>query len=793
MLYPENIEELLDFDALRKQVVGCAISDDGKKAIENQEFWTERDALNNELYAVQEIKALFEADQYFPTTAFVKMDDVLEAFSFEGMSLTTDQLVRLYHIIKGTFDLHKFFTKKENVANCPIVTDLFSSITVEKQWYLKIEKILDIDKKVIKSNASETLIKIRTKQNKLNRSLDTTFNKVLKEYSKNGWLADQKESWRSGRRVLSVLAENKRKVSGIVLDISGNGAIAFIEPVSIQPIVSELSELEVEERKEIERILRKITEELFPFKSSFTQFRELIIQIDIWQAKSTLAIKQHANRPELTENQIEYHNARHAILEKHLRDLSKAVVPLNIKLSASNRIIVISGPNAGGKSVAMKTVGLLQLMAQFGLHLPTGEGSKTMVFTHLMADIGDDQSIEDDLSTYSSHLLKMADFTKHANERTLFLIDEMGSGTDPAFGGSIAEAIMESLAKKGAYGVVTTHYSNLKEMALQHSGIINAAMSFEISKLKPTYELLLGQAGASYALEVAQRSGLNAEIINAAKEKLGGVKKEMESSLSEIQSEKQYLKGIRKNNQKQQKHLDRLLEDYEKLKANLERNKKKMEKDFEEKLLKDYNEANRELENYIRESKEKNQNREAAKVVRKKIDAKRQTLSKKVSNYDIKPFQENETPIVVGSTVKLEDNNRLGKVIKIRKNRAAVQFGNITTDIPLNRLVHCIPEGEIKPTTKSNKTSNSLEAQSKFNLELDIRGKYKDEAMQSLEQFLDRAVMFGIDHVRIIHGKGTGVLKDTVRQSLKVYPYVSNFKYEEQQNGGDGVTLVDLS
>ena len=791
MLYPENIEHLLDFGKIKAKLLKYTLCEEGHSLLSQQTYFSNEKDLINELKAVSETRKVIESGDVFPTLSFVRFKDVLETLKFEGSALNEDQLLRSHHVIKGIYELQRFFTKKERAEAYPVIAELFASISVEKTWYQNIEKILDLEKIEIKSNASDELIKIRSKLSKLERTSEKVFNSELKNYLQKGWLADQKESFRSNRRVLAVLSEYKRQIAGLVLDVSGNGTITFMEPAVLQPIAAEISEWEVKERKEIERILRAITAELFPLRNEFKHYNIVIAQFDVWQAKGNLSIKQQAVQPEINNKLISLSQARHPILENHLKEVKRSIVPLDIELSDKHHILVISGPNAGGKSVAMKTVGLLQLMLKFGLHIPAAEGAKMKFFTSVMADIGDDQSIEDDLSTYSSHLVKMTEFVKKADKNTLFLIDEMGSGTDPALGGPIAEAILEHLVNQKAYGIVTTHYSNLKDKAQVTEGLQNGAMSFEMNKLRPTYELHIGQPGASYAFEVAQRSGLPAVIINSAMEKLGNQKSTSEQSLSQIQNEKQYLKGIRKNNQRQTEHLEKLIANYEGLKSRLEKQKKKLILEFEEKLLADYNEANRDLENYIREQKEKGQNREGLKKVRQDIDAKRQVLAKKINKSDRQPIQENKSPIVVGSEVKLEDSPRIGKVVEIRKNKATVLFGNINSTIPLDRLINCVPENDTNKKI-TNKTTNTLIEKSKFDHVLDIRGKYKDEALPLLDQFLDQAVVYGIDKVQIIHGKGTGVLKNFVQQYLKEYPFVTQFEYETDASGGKGVTIAEI-
>ncbi|MCP4123554.1 MAG: hypothetical protein GY751_17525 [Bacteroidetes bacterium] len=788
------MESSLDFDQVRKAVYQKAWCEEGRGLLESQDFFMSPIELDLELDIVSEIKDILAGGDSFSDVAFVKVSDILVVLSTEGNVLDESQLARLYYLLKGSHELVRFFTKKDRVATFPNITGMFSAVKVDKKWYTEIDRILDLETKTVKSNASEELIRIRTKMSKLRKQKDSAFIKTLKEFQNAGYLDDQKESWREGRRVLAVLSEHKRLIQGIVLDISGNGNITFIEPSTVMPFEAELSEYRIQEQKEIRRILLHASLELSPHRADFEELSRLIAQLDAWQAKSGLSIQMNGTRPEISADKIDLRQARHPILEKHLSATDKKLVALDANIDEKNRILVISGPNAGGKSIAMKTVGLHLLMAQFGLHIPALEGSCVRLFRQVMVDIGDDQSIEDDLSTYSSHIVKMSNFLDHADAHTFFIIDEMGSGTDPAFGGPIAEAILESLAAKKAYGIVTTHYSNLKEMAQRTDGVLNGAMSFDLKSLSPTFELLTGQAGASYALEVAGRSGLPESILKIAESKMGGEQGNVERSLTQIQNEKLYLKGIRKSSQKRSQYLEKLVADYENLKTHLEKNKKKLIRQYEEKLLADYNKANRELENTIREAKKStvSASTEKAKEVRKKLDVDRRKMATKIQATDAPVFHENEAEIEIGSEVRLEGSPRVGKVLEIRKGKANVQFGPLMTTVPVAKLIHCHAEKVVKKTKRTTNTPNTIVEKSKFDLELDLRGKYKGEAIQEVEQFLDRAVMFGIDRVRIIHGRGTGVLRQTVQQVLKQYPFVSNFKHEEQEGGGDGVTIVEL-
>lgn len=791
--YPDDLEEVLDFSRVRKALYDLTWCEDGKTTLSEQPFFTRAKPLEEELGCVAEMKALIESGSSLSRMPFIRMEDILKTLKTDGRLLDEEQFVRLHRFIKGGHDVLKFLNKKAHKTAYPSLAHACEGMVVETVWYKAIEKTIDIDEGLVHSNASPGLMKIRNQIKKLKRRKDKIFDGILNELSQNDMLADQRESWREGRRVLAVKAEKKREVRGLTLDISGNGTIAFIEPAEVLPIETELSEQDVRERKEIERILAVLTASMALNYDTFKALLTLIARLDAWQAKAQLAFKWECHQPEISADIVELRQARHPILETHLKSLGKTIVPLDVKLHPGGRLLVISGPNAGGKSVAMKTVGLLQLMAQFGLQLPAGEGSSIVLFQSSFVDIGDDQSIEDDLSTYSSHLVKMAAFCKQVNSQSLILIDEMGSGTDPAFGGPIAEAILEKLANAGAYGVITTHYSNLKEFAAGKQGLENGAMSFDTKALLPSFGLHIGQAGASYALEVAERSGLPDSVLLAAREKLGNPKQVMDKTLSVMQSEKQFLKGIRKESQKRSAYLGQLVDEYEDLKKSLEKNKKKLVRQYEEKLLEDYNEANRQLETLIREAREKKQKVEKAKAGRKNLDEKRRKLADKIHLTDIPVTQENKSPIVVGSRVRLEESPRIGVVTEIRKKEASVRFDRLTTKVPLKKLIHCVDEG-VRKTQKEKPASKGpdLKAKSCFDLELDVRGKYKDELLTTLEQFLDKAVMFGIDRLRIIHGKGRGVLRQTVHQYLKSYPFVSTYKLEEQEHGGDGVTLVEL-
>lgn len=794
MTYPDNLTEELDFSKVMQALAGRAWCPAGRQLLESQAFLTDMNALEEALDAVQEMRLLLESGSTMPTLAFVETADIMRQLATEGLALEPEQFARLHRLIRGGADLLRFFTGKERRTTYPLLSSLCGPVTVEAAWYREIEKVIDLESAEVLSTASPELQRIRTRLSKLRSQQDAAFNKALRHYGGLGFLDEQRESWREGRRVLAVRSEHKRQVDGLVIDISGSGHIAFMEPGEVRPYEAERSEYLVLESREIRAILLRLSLYLHPHREAISRVEAWIARLDALQAKASLAASMNAVRPVLSRTAMNLRQARHPILEKHLRAVGKAIVPLDLSLDAGRRILIISGPNAGGKSVAMKTAGLMQLMAQAGLHIPAAEGSTVRVFSAVFADIGDDQSLEDDLSTYSSHLAHMAGFLRHAGPDAFFLIDELGSGTDPAYGGPIAEAILEALHEKQAWGVVTTHYSNLKDLAGRAPGMQNGAMAFDQAALAPAFLLIQGQAGASYALEVAARSGLPPDVLTAARSKLGTGREATERSLTQLQHEKQYLKGIRKSNQQRSEQLEKLVADYQALTTRMEREQKKLLRSYEERLLADYNEANRRLEALVREARQAANPSEKAVEVRQEVDEKRRDLSAKITREDLPVVQENPAAIEVGSVVRLEDNPLEGVVTEIRKGRATVMFGNLTTTVPMKKLVHLHAEQPVQADTPATpaKTPGGLEEQSRFDLELDLRGKYKDEAIGELERFLDRAVLFGVHRLRIVHGRGSGALRELVRQTLKQFPFVTSFSHESPEHGGDGVTVVEL-
>jgi DNA mismatch repair protein MutS2 len=534
----------------------------------------------------------------------------------------------------------------------------------------------------------------------------------------------------------------------------------------------------------------ELTQKIKPNKENIEALQEMMGKLDVIRAKAYFAINYNCTMPELTkERKIYLREFVHPVLMYHHKKQRKPIVDNTLLLDEKNRIVVISGPNAGGKSIILKSIGLLQLMVQSGMLIPAKENSVMTVFDQLFVDIGDEQSIENDLSTYSSHLSNMNYFLSKANSKTLVLIDEMGMGTDPSLGGPMAEALLESLHRKNVFGIVTTHFNNLKVFAAQTENMQSAAMAFDTKNLKPLYQLQVGQPGSSFTFEIAKKSGLPDHLIKSAEGKVGENKKVLDDVLSDIQVEKQFIRGLRKNVQVKESQLQDLTKSYEQLNKELEREKKKLLRQYESRLLERFNEESRNLENEMRAWKEEKSDKQKFLKVREHIDENRGQIEKKLD--DAPETIEGKHQIEIGSKVRLEEGTETGEVLEIKNNNAVVAFGAIQTRVKVHSLVPVENEKKHEPK-RSGYSSKIILEKSEFDYNLDIRGLMKDEALTAIDNFMDKAVMYGIHHLKIIHGRGTGALKQAVQFYLKKYPHVKEFHYESEQFGGDGITIVEM-
>lgn len=791
-VYPKNSLQKLDFPFILKELENLCSGSLGKALLQDLSFITNADEVNKQLHFVKELKEIIENDTQLPQYGFNTLP-FLEKLQIENYFLEVKELIAVYFSLSAAADVFRFFTPKARQLLYPFLSEKVAEYQIELGVIASITKVIDVDKEIIRDNATPELSKIRKDIQHKIQDINAVFRRVLSQYKQQNFLAETEETVRDGRRVLSVKAEYKRSIRGLITDESDNGSITFIEPNETLFLNNELTELYLLEKRELLKILISLTNYIRPHKTTLDKLQHLMADLDVIRAKAYFAINFNCNMPQLSnEPIIHLREFVHPVLFYHHQKQNKPIIDNAIFLDAKNRIVVISGPNAGGKSIVLKSIGLIQLMLQFGMLIPAKENSIVSIFENLFVDIGDEQSIENDLSTYSSHLSNMNYFLSHASCSTLVLIDEMGMGTDPALGGPMAEAILESLHQKQVFGVVTTHFNNLKVFAANTAGMQSGAMAFDTQQLKPLYQLQLGQPGSSFTFEIARKSGLPSKIIQQANLKIGDNKKALDDVLTDIQTEKHFIKGLRKNVQQKETQLQDLTNSYTQLNKDLEKEKKRLLKQYEARLLERFNAESRNLENEMREWKEQKDSKEKFITVRKFIDNNRESIERKLDDAPVEKSNINNKELIVGAKVKLLEGTEIGVILSLKNNTAVVAFGSMQSTVKLHQL-QLIQESSKEVRTSRNKFSSKiLVEKSEFDNSLDIRGMLKDEAILALDNYMDRVVMYGIHQLKIIHGRGTGALKQAVHFYLKKYPHVKTFRVEAEQFGGDGITIVEM-
>ncbi|SMO46137.1 endonuclease MutS2 [Solitalea koreensis] len=785
MLYPENVADKLGFSEIRELLKQECLSSMGRQLVDRMQFITNFDLLNKLLLQTSEFKEILLNDSPFPSSNYIDIHYLINKVKVEGSFLTEEDFFSLTLALKTVFQTINYFKDKEE--RYPNLCGLFEGLVIEQKILKEIEQVID-PKGKIRPNASVALQglmrDISTAENESRRRLDHIFKNAQRE----GWSADGSLTIRDGRLVIPILAEHKRKVKGFIHDESSTGQTVFMEPSEVFELNNKIRDLEFAKRREIIKILTSLTNEVRPYSPLLLAYHSLLTKLDFIRAKAAFGIKIEGSLPILKkEPSIKLFNARHPLLLLNHKTTGEQVVPLNINIEDTNRIVLVSGPNAGGKSVCMKTVGLLQLMLQSGMLIPADSFSELGVFRKMLVDIGDDQSIESDLSTYSAHLTKMKNFVEQANFHTLVLIDEFGTGTDPQFGGPIAEAVMQVLNQKKVKGVLTTHYSNLKMFANNTEGIINASMLFDNTNMRPLYMLQMGKPGSSYAFEIAQKIGLPEQVLKLAKVKIGNQQKKVDTLLVDLEREKKQIYDMKVEFERREKRLTELLNENNKLKEYYEENRKKLINDAKQEAQMILKNANKLVENTIAQIKESKADKEKTKAVRQKLDEQQQKMQVKHA-----PVPKNEAePIQVGDWVKLNDSETTGKVVEINKNNAVLAIGELLSVVKLNRL-HKTTRKEIEKVARSQYADYQIKERTSFNPEIDIRGKRGEEALYDIEKFLDRALMMGLNSLRIIHGKGDGILRKLIRDYLKKYDAVDQLEDEHPDRGGDGITIVSL-
>nr|MBC7613656.1 endonuclease MutS2 [Pseudopedobacter sp.] len=786
MLYPNNSYQKLGFDDIKDLIKSFCISEMGQGMVDKIQFMSSYDQINKFLRQTSEFKNILENDQPLPIQSFFDIKRLAEKARIEGTFLSEDEVFQIYSSLQTVFAVIRYFEDRSGLY--PNLEALFEHLPIEKNILKHIETVLDVKGK-IKPNASRLLADITSAIAKAEQEARKKIDQIFKNAQQNNWVADGSLTVREGRICIPILAENKRKLKGFVHDESASGQTVFIEPEEVFSLNNKIRDLEFEKRREIIRILTELTNQLRPYVPILLSYHGFLTKLDFVRAKALFAQKIAAEMPVLLkEASLKLINAKHPLLLLNHQESGKEVVPLNVHLDDQVRILLVSGPNAGGKSVAMKTVGLLQIMVQAGLLIPAAAESEVGIFKQLFADIGDDQSIESDLSTYSAHLSKMRYFTEHTNGKTLVLIDEFGTGTDPLFGGPIAEAVLEELNRKKSFGVITTHYSNLKLFANDTAGLENGSMIFDNEHLQPLYRLEMGKPGSSYAFEIAQKIGLSKHLIDLAKSKISVQQRKVDTLLVDLEREKKEVYESKVEFEKQKRKYQSLLAENEQQKTYYDENKRNLIREAKQEAQQIIKSANKLVENTIAEIKE-------SKADKVKTQDLRANLQIELKKNEVKPLIAPKTKaneeIMVGDWVKMLDSENLVQVLEVAKDNLIVAFGELRSVVK-NKRVEKVSHKNVPKAVKTFGTSTYNDSAASFSPEIDLRGKRGEEALAELERYFDRAVMFGFSNFKIIHGKGDGILRKLIRNYLKGYPQVNKMEDEHVDRGGDGITYVYL-
>lgn len=809
MLYPANFEHKTDFSAIRQLLTDKCISTLGKERVEEISFSADFSLVNKLLNQTDELKMLMlSSEDDLPIGDFFDIREGLSRVRVEGLFLDENEVYDLRRALEAVRRLVDFIAKQEEKLY-PGLHGLLDGVTLFPQIIRQIDSILDKFGK-IKDHASNELSRIRRDMQSVQSSVSRSLNAILRQAQADGFVEkDVAPTMRDGRLVIPVSPAFKRKISGIVHDESATGKTVFIEPAQVVEANNRLRELEGEERREIIRILVEFTNFVRPYTAQIVQSQYFLGEIDFLRAKVLFSEMIHGIRPRLDDCcQLEWDRAIHPLLFLSLQKQKKQVVPLDIILNEKQRILLISGPNAGGKSVCLKTVVLLQYMLQCGLLIPVHENSRCGIFERLFIDIGDEQSIENDLSTYSSHLTNMKFFIRNSQEKTLLLIDEFGTGTEPMIGGALAEATLDRFNRNKAFGVITTHYTNLKHYAEDAEGIVNGAMLYDRQHLQPLFQLQIGNPGSSFAIEIARKIGLPEDLIADAAEKVGSEHLDYDKHLQDIVRDKRYWENKRQQIRLKEKKLDSVMEKYEAEMTEINKQRKDIVRKAKEDAQKLISDANARIENTIREIKESQADKEKTKIIRKELqdfrdkvlenlkDERKSQHNLPVRKSKSQPEKEEIQTFIPGSQVKLKGQNTTGKIIEIQGKTAIVAFGMLKSSVKLTDL-EFISNNQLKKETrklhaKDTVTEDVRQRKLGFKSDIDVRGMRGDEALQAVTYFIDDAIMVGVGAVRILHGTGTGALRQMIRQYLATIHGVKRFQDEHVQFGGAGITVVEF-
>ena len=850
MIYPKTFEDKIGFNEIRTLLRERCLSSLGKEEVDKITFMDNVKAINTQLSRVREFRRLQEEEENFPLNYFFDVRQSVARLRLEGTHMEEDELFDLRRSLGTVNDIVTYLNRtdedaavaatddgwrKDPVYPYPALHELAEGVVTFPQILQRIDQILDKFGK-IRDTASPELLNIRRELAKVEGSISRTLYSILRSAQSEGLIEkDVTPAMRDGRLVIPVVPTMKRKIKGIVHDESASGKTLFIEPTEVVEANNRVRELEAEERREVIRILTEMAKVIRPHVPQILDSYKLLAQVDMLRAKTELAKLIGGIEPEVGKYpHIDWIGATHPLLRLSLQKQGKKVVPLEITLTRNKRMLIISGPNAGGKSVCLKTVGLVQYMLQCGMSVPMSERSQTGIFQNILIDIGDEQSIEDDLSTYSSHLTNMKNMMKSANDRTLILIDEFGTGTEPQIGGAIAEAVLKQFCIKRAYGVITTHYQNLKHFADSHEGVVNGAMLYDRHQMQALFQLQIGQPGSSFAIEIARKIGLPEQVIHDASEIVGSDYIQSDKYLQDIVRDKRYWESKRQTIHQREKQMEQTIAKYESEISDLAKSRKEVLAKAKERAEELFKESNKKIENVIREIREKQAEKEETKKLRDSLrdfkegisDMDKQAEDDKIARKMAQILRRKENkknrkkddssssgqdkdntsaattlstvsaPLKEGDTVRIKGTTSVGKIESIQGKNATVIFGDLRSTTSLKKLEHATAPKREEPRpfmTVGRQTRETIdEKKLNFKQDLDVRGMRGDEALNAVMYFIDDATLVGMSRVRILHGTGTGILRQLIRQYLATVPAVTSYKDEHVQFGGAGITVVDL-
>ncbi|MCD8388413.1 MAG: Smr/MutS family protein [Bacteroidales bacterium] len=811
-IYPDTIENKIGFDIVRQMVSSQCLSSLGKAECERMHFSPIYKEVERQLEETHEMVRILEGPDEFPLGGIHDMTQQLKTIKVAGTHIPEGDLSRLRSSLAAMAAIASFFAHCKEENPYPHLDEIAQGIASFPGVLADIDRVIDKFGQV-KDTASPELARLRSSLASMQGSINTAMRRVIANAVRAGLLEpDTAPSLRDGRPVIPVAPMNKRRIPGIVHDESASGKTYYIEPAEVVEASNRLRELQLDERREVLRILVELADKLRPHVPEMLEAYGILGVFDFIHAKARFAGEVGGMMPHLHQDmQLELYHAVHPVLKQTLEKQGREVVPLDIRLVPDERLLVISGPNAGGKSVTLKTVAISQYMAQCGLLPPAYENSHISVVDGIFIDIGDDQSIENELSTYSSHLRNMKYFLSQSTDRTLVLIDEFGSGTEPQIGGAIAQAVLAEFAKIGLWGVITTHYQNLKHFADDTPGLVNGSMLYDRQLMQPLFKLQIGAPGSSFAIEIARKTGLPASIIAEAERIVGSDYINLDKYLLDIARDKRYWENKRQQIRLKEKKIDTLIDKYETDAEQLRLKRREIIDEARTQAQQILEGSNAAVEKAIQEIRTSQAERERTLAARKELAETKRSLTEETAddNHPMlkkrkgakkpkaeKPEKENR-PIEVGDRVLLDGSGTVGEVLEVSGKNATVAFGMIKTTVKTDRLKRTMKQvqsGAQKAASfVSASTANAMrERQLQFKPEIDVRGMRVDEAVQAITYFIDDATQFSAQRVRILHGTGTGALRQYLRDYLATVPSVASFRDEDVRFGGAGITVVEL-